>query len=67
MMGLPVDALPDCTGEMLWRASDLAAQRERLSCARPRCGHIADERQLVLTRQRILRQPPIYCSRPLRS
>jgi hypothetical protein len=49
---------PDCAAEMLWRAADLADERERLTCARPACGHAADERHLVLTRQRIQRQPP---------
>lgn len=49
---------PDCVGEMLWRAADLDDGRERLTCARPGCGHVAAERHLVLTRQRIQRQPP---------
>lgn len=49
---------PECNGEMLWRAVDLASSRERMDCARPGCGYAADERHLVLTRQRIQRQPP---------
>lgn len=49
---------PSCSGEMLWRGADLDSARERLDCARPGCGSQADERHLVLTRQRIRQQPP---------
>lgn len=49
---------PSCDAEMLWRGVDLDSARERLSCARPGCGSQADERHLVLTRQRIRQHPP---------
>ncbi|WP_116327928.1 protein DpdJ [Cupriavidus phytorum] len=49
---------PSCGEEMLWRGADLDSARERLTCARPGCGSQADERHLVLTRQRIQQQPP---------
>ncbi|WP_186098801.1 protein DpdJ [Burkholderia gladioli] len=49
---------PSCGEEMLWRGADLESGRERLNCARPGCGSQADERHLVLTRQRIQKQPP---------
>ena len=49
---------PSCAGEMLWRGLDLDIAREQLSCGRPGCGFQADERHLVLTRQRIQQQPP---------
>ncbi len=47
-----------CGGDMLWRATDIDAGRERLTCARPGCGLQADERHVVLTRQSIQRRPP---------
>jgi hypothetical protein len=49
---------PSCDGEMLWRGVDLDGGRERLTCARPGCASQADERQVVLTRQKIQQQPP---------
>lgn len=49
---------PSCDGEMLWRGADLDAAKERLTCARPGCGSQADDRHIVLTRQRIQQQPP---------
>lgn len=49
---------PGCDGEMLWRGVDLDGARERLTCARPGCGSQADERHVVLTRQKIQQQPP---------
>jgi len=49
---------PSCAGEMLWRGVDVDSARERLCCGRPGCGWQADDRHLVLTRQRIQQQPP---------
>lgn len=49
---------PLCAGETLWRGVDVESARERLCCGRPGCGWQADDRQLVLTRQRIQQQPP---------
>jgi len=49
---------PSCDGEMLWRGVDLDGGRERLTCARPGCASQADERHIVLTRQKIQQQPP---------
>ena len=49
---------PSCDGEMLWRGVDLDSDRERLTCARPDCASQADERHVVLTRQKIQQQPP---------
>ena len=49
---------PVCGAEMLWRKVDLQANRECLTCAKPGCGFQADETQVVLTRQRIQKQPP---------
>jgi hypothetical protein len=47
----------DCGGDMIWAQDDLAAGRERLSCARG-CGGETDPEVLVLTRQRQGREPP---------
>jgi hypothetical protein len=49
---------PICDGEMLWHGVDLDSARERLTCARPGCDTQADERHVVLTRQKIQQQPP---------
>jgi hypothetical protein len=49
---------PSCRAEMLWRSVDLEAARERLYCARPGCGYEANESHIVLTRQRIQKEPP---------
>lgn len=49
---------PSCDGEMLWRGADLDSARERLTCARPGCHSQADERHVVLTRQKIQQQSP---------
>jgi hypothetical protein len=49
---------PSCDGEMLWRGVDLDAARECLTCSKPGCGARADERHVVLTRQKIQQQPP---------
>lgn len=48
---------PTCGGDLVWRGSDVDAGTERLFCAEPGCpGHV-DEDQIVLTRERLQRQP----------
>lgn len=49
---------PACGGDLLWREADLAAKTERLSCGTPTCrGQIGPD-ELVLTRNRLTKQPP---------
>ena len=49
---------PCCGAEMLWRSADLQAAKEILSCAHPGCAFKAHETHIVITRQRIQKQPP---------
>lgn len=47
-----------CGGDLIWSEADLAARRERLTCVNPRCASEIDENEIVLTRQRLRREPP---------
>ena len=48
---------PTCEGELLWRGSDVDAGSEQLFCSEPGCqGHVHED-QIVLTRERLQRQP----------
>ncbi len=47
----------ECGGDMIWTRQDLAAGKERLTCARE-CGRQTDPEVLILTRQRQSREPP---------
>jgi hypothetical protein len=47
-----------CGADMLWRASDISAQRERLACARSDCDGRTSETQVVLTRRSMQTSPP---------
>jgi hypothetical protein len=49
---------PNCTSEMAWRKQDLLASRERLVCENVSCACEVDDKQIVLTRQRIQQEPP---------
>lgn len=46
----------DCTGDMIWKDTDRNSGIERLVCTRCGVGTAPDE--LVLTRERILKEPP---------
>ena len=45
-----------CTGEMIWKDSDRTSGIERLVCSR--CGAATAPDELVLTRERLLKEPP---------
>lgn len=45
-----------CGGELLWKAEDRKADRERLVCGD--CGNAIEEDELVLTRSRMQKTPP---------
>ncbi len=49
---------PACDGELLWRQTDLESGTEQLTCARHDCKDIVSEDWIVLTRNRLQRQPP---------
>jgi hypothetical protein len=49
---------PNCTGEMAWLKQDLAIGRECLVCQNVSCACQVDDKQVVLTRQRIQQEPP---------
>ncbi|WP_372784824.1 protein DpdJ [Phenylobacterium sp.] len=46
-----------CGGDMVWSSEDIAQGVERLQCARS-CGSVTDPEVLVLTRDRLRREPP---------
>jgi len=46
----------DCAGQMVWREDDRLAGRERLVCNR--CQTEVNENEIVLTRQRLGKEPP---------
>lgn len=45
-----------CQGELLWTTEDHAQEIERLCCSV--CGHVVDDKQVVLTRRRMQSEPP---------
>ena len=49
---------PTCDKELVWRAADIAAARERLHCAQRDCTGAVAENHIVLTRGKLQRQPP---------
>lgn len=49
---------PCCGGEMLWLDRDITQRVERLTCRTSRCGTVATEDGLVLTRERGQVSPP---------
>lgn len=49
---------PTCANELIWRRADIETARERLNCARPECSGAVSESEIVLTRERMQRQPP---------
>jgi hypothetical protein len=54
----PWFACPTCGNELIWRESDIAAEKERLVCQSTGCGLSIDDDQLVLTRKRLAVEPP---------
>ncbi|MGO7394559.1 protein DpdJ [Rhizobium ruizarguesonis] len=54
----PYMRCPTCDSEMIWQRGDVEAKVERLTCVRPQCSGIADDNQIVLTRESMQRQPP---------
>lgn len=49
---------PTCDGELIWRETDLRAQREILHCSHHDCAHCVPDSHIVLTRSRLRKQPP---------
>lgn len=49
---------PRCGGDLLWREEDIAAVRERLTCATARCDLQITDAEIVLTRGSLTRTPP---------
>ncbi|MBP0496274.1 protein DpdJ [Roseomonas indoligenes] len=54
----PLMACPACGSDLVWRAEDIAAQRERLVCSAVTCRMEVPGSHVVLTRERMLREPP---------
>jgi hypothetical protein len=55
----PYLVCPVCGGELVWLQSDLAEKVERLVCKRaPDCSGVVTSDQVVLTRERAVKQPP---------
>ncbi|WP_425985282.1 protein DpdJ [Ensifer sp. R-19] len=54
----PFMRCPVCDSELLWQKADIEAKTERLRCVRPQCVGIIDDSRIVLTRERLQRQPP---------
>lgn len=52
---------PLCGSDMVWRREDLERGLERLECTdAPRCSGVASEHEVILTRRRMLGQPPDF-------
>ncbi|HVY88816.1 MAG TPA: protein DpdJ [Hyphomonadaceae bacterium] len=49
---------PNCGGDLLWRAEDIEASIERLTCASPRCEVQITDTEIVLTRASLAKTPP---------
>jgi hypothetical protein len=49
---------PGCGGTLVWHSSDVRAGRERLRCGEPGCGTEVRDDEVVLTRERMRREPP---------
>ena len=49
---------PECDGEMMWRLEDIRAGRERLRCTQSTCSGATAEDEVLLTRQRLQKEPP---------
>ncbi len=49
---------PRCGGDLLWNEEDVRADAERLACAKPGCGTVIHDDEVVLTRARMRRSPP---------
>ena len=49
---------PRCGKTLLWYRSDLRAKREQLRCADASCGAVVQHNEVVLTRDRMRREPP---------
>jgi hypothetical protein len=49
---------PRCGGDLLWRAEDIEASLERLTCASPRCEVQITDSEIVLTRASLAKTPP---------
>jgi len=49
---------PTCNSELLWKKNDIDANIERLACAQQSCSRLIGDEHIVLTRQRLQRNPP---------
>lgn len=49
---------PACGGDLLWRTADLDAERERLACGQPGCATEIGPDKIVMTRRRLVQEPP---------
>lgn len=49
---------PNCGSELIWTGRDIVERREVLRCVSTECGHLLPESTIVLTRERIAREPP---------
>lgn len=49
---------PRCSGDLLWRTDDWHAERERLTCAKPGCGTVVADDEIVLTRASMRKRAP---------
>ncbi|MCA2411257.1 protein DpdJ [Rhizobium leguminosarum] len=54
----PFMRCPTCANELVWRQADIDVKTERLRCVRPECTGIVSDSEIVLTRERMQRQPP---------
>jgi hypothetical protein len=54
----PLLGCPACGADLVWRTDDIAAQRERLVCSAATCRTEIPSSHVVLTRERMLREPP---------
>lgn len=54
----PYIRCPDCGGDVIWRDSDAHQSLERLVCALKDCDGRIEASEIVLTRQRLMREPP---------
>jgi ATP-dependent helicase Lhr and Lhr-like helicase len=54
----PFVRCPDCGADMIWLEQDVQTRTERLHCASTACGGRITSDELLLTRQRMITEPP---------
>lgn len=49
---------PSCNADLIWRESDVVGKEEKLVCVDTQCDYVINHEAMVLTRERLIKQPP---------